>query len=73
MLINALVHRTYMGATIQMRVFEFTEVKLEKAFIELLGNENYSYHLDINIDRAVDEVLIEADSKLSIAPVKFII
>lgn len=39
----------------------FTEEKLEKAFIELLGNENFPHHLGISIARAADEVLIEAD------------
>jgi len=28
---------------------KFTEEKLEKAFIELLGNENYSHHIGISI------------------------
>jgi type I restriction enzyme R subunit len=40
---------------------KFTEEKLEKAFIELLGNENFPHHLGISIVRAADEVLIEAD------------
>jgi type I restriction enzyme R subunit len=40
---------------------KFTEEKLEKAFIELLGNENFPHHLGISIARAADEVLIEAD------------
>jgi type I restriction enzyme R subunit len=40
---------------------KFTEEKLEKAFIELLGNENFSHHLGNSISRAADEVLIEAD------------
>jgi len=40
---------------------KFTEDKLEKAFIELLGNENFPHHLGISIARAADEVLIEAD------------
>jgi type I restriction enzyme R subunit len=39
----------------------FTEEKLEKAFIELLGNENFPHHLGISIARGADEVLIEAD------------
>ena len=40
---------------------KFTEEKLEKAFIELLGNENYPHHLGITLTRAVDEVIIEED------------
>ena len=40
---------------------KFTEEKLETAFIELLGNEKFSHHLGINIERPVDEVLIEED------------
>ena len=40
---------------------KFTEEKLETAFIELLGNENFPHHLDITIARPVDEVLIEED------------
>ncbi len=40
---------------------KFTEEKLEKAFIELLGNENYPHYLGLSIARAADEVLIEAD------------
>lgn len=40
---------------------KFTEEKLEKAFIELLGNENFPHHLGASIARAADEVLIEAD------------
>ena len=40
---------------------KFTEEKLEKAFIELLGNESYPHHLGNSIARAADEVLIEAD------------
>src|ERR1035437_4095074 len=40
---------------------KFTEEKLEKAFIELLGNEGYPHHLGLSIARAADEVLIEAD------------
>lgn len=40
---------------------KFTEEKLEHAFVELLGNENYPhFHGDL-ILRAADEVLIEAD------------
>jgi type I restriction enzyme R subunit len=40
---------------------KFTEAKLEKAFTELLGNENFPHQLGITISRSVDEVLIEAD------------
>ena len=40
---------------------KFTEEKLEAAFIELLGNENFPHHLGITIARSVDEVLIEED------------
>ena len=40
---------------------KFTEAKLEKAFIDLLGNENFPHQLGITISRSVDEVLIEAD------------
>jgi type I restriction enzyme, R subunit len=40
---------------------KFTEEKLEKAFIELLGNENFPHHLGNTLARAVDEVLIEED------------
>ncbi|MBF0478001.1 MAG: type I restriction endonuclease subunit R [Candidatus Omnitrophica bacterium] len=40
---------------------KFTEEKLEKAFIELLGNENFPHHLGKSITRTVDEVLIEED------------
>jgi type I restriction enzyme, R subunit len=40
---------------------KFTEEKLEHAFIELLGKENFPHHLGNTIVRTVDEVLIEAD------------
>jgi len=40
---------------------KFTEEKLEKAFIELLGNEKFPHYLGKSITRAVDEVLIEED------------
>ncbi len=40
---------------------KFTEDKLEKAFIELLGNEGFPHHLGNTITRAADEVLIEED------------
>jgi type I restriction enzyme, R subunit len=39
----------------------FTEAKLEKAFTELLGNENFSHQLGITISHSADEVLIETD------------
>ena len=37
---------------------KFTEAKLEEAFIELLGNENFPHYLGSTISRADDEVLI---------------
>lgn len=40
---------------------KFTEEKLENAFTELLGNENFPHHLGITIKRNPDEVLIEED------------
>lgn len=40
---------------------KFTEEKLEKAFTELLGKENFPHHLGITIKRTPDEVLIEED------------
>jgi type I restriction enzyme R subunit len=40
---------------------KFTEEKLEQAFIELLGQENYPHHLGNTISRTEDEVLIEED------------
>ena len=40
---------------------KFTEEKLEKAFIELLGQEGFSHHLGTTIARKPDEVLIEED------------
>ena len=40
---------------------KFTEEKLEQAFIELLGNENFPHHLGNTLSRASDEVLIEDD------------
>ena len=42
---------------------KFTEDKLEQAFIELLGNENFPHCLGSTISRADDEVLIEDDLK----------
>jgi type I restriction enzyme R subunit len=38
---------------------KFTEAQLEKAFIELLENENYPHFLGNTIARTTDEVLIE--------------
>lgn len=40
---------------------KFTEEKLEQAFIELLGIENYPHHTGNGLSRALDEVLIEED------------
>src|SRR5665647_952713 len=40
---------------------KFTEEKLERAFVELLGNEDYPHSHGDSILRAADEVLIEAD------------
>ncbi len=40
---------------------KFTEEKLEKAFVELLGIEGYPHFLGNTIDRTPDEVLIEQD------------
>lgn len=40
---------------------KFTEAQLEKAFAELLGNENFPHRLGETISRAADEVLIEED------------
>lgn len=40
---------------------KFTEAQLEKAFAELLENENFPHRLGETISRAVDEVLIEED------------
>jgi type I restriction enzyme R subunit len=40
---------------------KFTEEKLERAFVELLGNENYPHFHGDSIVRTADEVLIEAD------------
>jgi len=42
---------------------KFTEAKLEQAFIELLGNEDFPHLLGNSITRTEDEVLIEADLK----------
>ena len=43
---------------------KFTEAQLEKAFTELLGNENFPHRLGETISRAVDEVLIEEDLQI---------
>jgi type I restriction enzyme R subunit len=40
---------------------KFTEASLEKAFIELLGQERFPHHLGITIACKPDEVLIEED------------
>jgi HsdR family type I site-specific deoxyribonuclease len=40
---------------------KFTEEKLEKAFVELLENENFPHFHGDSITRAADEVLIEED------------
>ena len=40
---------------------KFTEAKLEEAFIELLGNEDYPHYLGNTITRNSEEVLIEDD------------
>lgn len=37
---------------------KFTEAKLEEAFIELLGNEDFPHYLGNTISRTDDEVLI---------------
>ena len=40
---------------------KFTEEKLERAFIELLGKQNFPHYTGNAIGRVADEVLIEAD------------
>ena len=40
---------------------KFTEEKLERAFIELLGQEGFPHHLGITITRKPEDVLIEED------------
>lgn len=40
---------------------KFTEEKLENAFIELLANEGFPYHLGNTIARSAEEVIIEED------------
>jgi type I restriction enzyme, R subunit len=40
---------------------KFTEEKLENAFTELLGNENFPHRFGNTIKRALDEVMIEED------------
>lgn len=42
---------------------KFTEAKLEQAFIELLGNEDFPHFLGSTIARTEDEVLIKDDLK----------
>jgi len=42
---------------------KFTEEKLEKAFVELLENEDYPHSNGDSIKRAVDEVLIKNEMK----------
>lgn len=37
---------------------KFTEEKLEKAFTELLGQDEFSHHFGITITRRPEEVLI---------------
>jgi type I restriction enzyme R subunit len=43
---------------------KFTEAQLEKAFAELLENENFPHRLGETISRAADEVLIEEDLQM---------
>lgn len=40
---------------------KFTEQKLEQTFIELLGNEHYTYCPGNTLNRAADEVIIQED------------
>ena len=40
---------------------KFTEEKLERAFIELLGKQDFPHYTGNAIVRATDKVLIEAD------------
>jgi type I restriction enzyme R subunit len=40
---------------------KFTEEKLERAFIDLLGQEGFPHHLGITINRKPEDVLIEED------------
>ena len=40
---------------------KFTEEKLEKAFTELLGDENFPHQQGITISHSADKVLIEED------------
>ncbi|MBT6047756.1 MAG: hypothetical protein HOG49_13185, partial [Candidatus Scalindua sp.] len=42
---------------------KFTEAQLEKAFIDLLGQEGITHQHGGDISRADDEVLIKADIK----------
>lgn len=45
---------------------KFTEEKLEKAFIELLGQEGFPHHSGISISRKPEEVLIEETHNCSV-------
>jgi hypothetical protein len=45
---------------------KFTEEKLEKAFIELLGKEGFFHHLGIMISRKPEQVLIEETHNSSV-------
>ncbi len=38
---------------------KFTEEKLEKAFTELVGQEDFSHHLGITMTHKAEELLIE--------------
>ena len=40
---------------------KFTEEKLERAFLELLGKQNFPHYTGNAIVRTTDKVLIEAD------------
>ena len=40
---------------------KFTEEKLERAFLKLLGKQNFPHYTGNAIVRATDKVLIEAD------------
>ena len=42
---------------------KFTEEKLEKAFVELLGNESYPHSHGDSIVKVADEVLIKNEMK----------
>lgn len=43
---------------------KFTEEKLEKAFTELVGQEDFSHHLGITMTRKPEEVLIKMIFKI---------